>query len=130
VVNSPKTVNGIRTIYLDDDIIRILKRQKVKQNIEKLKFSPVYVDQNLVFAQEGGGFVYPTSVNILFERFIKQIGLPHIRFHDLRHTYATILLQMGVNPKIVADRLGHSSVQITLDTYTHVMPSMKQDLSE
>lgn len=69
-------------------------------------------------------------MNALFLRFIRQMGIKRIRFHDLRHTHATILLQMGVNPKIVAERLGHSSVQITLDTYSHVLPSMKKDLAE
>ncbi|MGD6898653.1 tyrosine-type recombinase/integrase [Bacillus infantis] len=130
LINEPKTKNSIRTIYIDDDILRVLKRQKVKQNLEKLKFGSVYQDKNLVFAQEDGGYVYPSAVNSLFARFTKQLEHPEIRFHDLRHTHATILLQMGVNPKIVSERLGHSTVQITLDTYSHILPSMKIDLSE
>lgn len=130
VINEPKTKNSIRTIYIDDDIIRLIKKQRVKQNLEKMKCRTVYTDHNLVFAQENGDYVFPSAVNVLFRRFIKQSGLPEIRFHDLRHTHATILLQMGVNPKMVADRLGHSSVQITLDVYSHVLPSMQQDLSE
>jgi integrase len=130
LLQEPKTANSIRTIYIDDDIIRVLKKQKVKQNLEKLKFGGVYKEHNMVFAQETGEYVNPGGVNGLFTRFIEQSGLPRIRFHDLRHTHATILLQMGVNPKIVAERLGHSSVQITLDTYSHVLPSMKKDLSE
>lgn len=130
ILQSPKTRNSYRTIYIDDDIIRVLKRQKIKQNLERLKNGGVYKEHNMVFAQETGECVFPQAVNILFTRFIKQSGLPKIRFHDLRHTHATILLQMGVNPKIVAERLGHSSVQITLDTYSHVLPSMKKDLTE
>jgi integrase len=130
ILQEPKTVSSIRTIYIDDDIIRVLRKQKVKQNLERLKYGGVYKEHNMVFAQETGEFVHPQGVNGLFNRFIEQSGLPHIRFHDLRHTHATILLSMGVNPKIVAERLGHSSVQITLDTYSHVLPSMKKDLSE
>ncbi|MDE3839358.1 site-specific integrase [Bacillus methanolicus] len=130
LLTEPKTLNAIRTIYIDDDIVRVLKKQRVKQNLEKLKYGGVYQDQNLVFAQEDGSFVQPSAVNALFLRFIRQMGIKRIRFHDLRHTHATILLQMGVNPKIVAERLGHSSVQITLDTYSHVLPSMKKDLAE
>jgi integrase len=130
LLQEPKTKTSFRSIYIDDDIIRVLKKQKVKQNLERLKYGGVYKEHNMVFAQETGEFVNPGGVNGLFARFIEQSGLPKIRFHDLRHTHATILLQMGVNPKIVAERLGHSSVQITLDTYSHVLPSMKKDLSE
>ncbi len=130
LLQEPKTRDSIRTIYLDDDLIRVLRKQKVKQNLERLKYGNVYKEHNMVFAQETGEFVFPSAVNALFTRFTKQLGLPRIRFHDLRHTHATILLSMGVNPKIVANRLGHSSVKITLDTYSHVLPEMKQDVSE
>lgn len=130
LLSEPKTHNSIRTIYIDDDIIKVLRWQKNRINRERLMYGSVYKEHPMVFAQETGEYVYPTAVNGLFRRFIKQSGLPPIRFHDLRHTHATILLQMGVNPKIVAERLGHSSVQITLDTYSHVLPSMKKDLAE
>ncbi|MFS0592533.1 site-specific integrase [Cytobacillus horneckiae] len=130
LLQSPKSYSSIRTIYMDDDLIRVLKKQKVKQNIEKMKFGTVYKEHNMVFAQETGEFINPTAVNQLFTRFIKQSKLPYIRFHDLRHTHATILLQMGVNPKLVADRLGHSSVKITLDIYSHVLPEMQQNLTD
>lgn len=130
LLSEPKTSNSIRTIYIDDDIIRVLKKQRVKQNLERLRAGNVYQDHNMVFTQETGEYVNPTAVNGLFARFMKQSGISVIRFHDLRHTHATILLQMGVNPKIVAERLGHSSVQITLDTYSHVLPSMKKDLAD
>ncbi len=129
VINKPKTKNSKRIIYIDDDIIRVLKKQRVKQNIEKMKCRDVYTDNNLVFAQENGNFIYPSAANVLFRRYVKQLGLPEIRFHDLRHTHATLLLQMGVNPKLVANRLGHASVRVTLDTYSHVMPDMQQDLT-
>lgn len=125
----PKTRNSVRSIYMDEDTMKVLKKHKVKQNLEKLKYGGVYQDNNLVFAQETGAFIHPSAVNALFLRFTRQMGMPQIRFHDLRHTHATILLGMGVNPKLVSERLGHSSVQITLDTYSHVMPDMKKDLS-
>ena len=136
LLQEPKTLNSVRTIYIDDDIVSVLKRQRVKQNIEKLRAGGcvqdggLYQDSNLVFAQENGSFIHPTSVNALFLQYIRQTDIPRIRFHDLRHTHATILLQMGVNPKVVSERLGHSSVKITLDVYSHVLPSMKKDLSE
>lgn len=129
LLHEPKTRHSIRTIYIDDDLIKVLKKQKAQQNIERMKYRGVYKEHNMVFAQESGEYVFPSAANILFLRFIRQTDLPRIRFHDLRHTHATILLQMGINPKVVADRLGHSSVKITLDTYSHVLPSMQQDLS-
>jgi integrase len=129
-LQEPKTPSSIRRIYMDDDIIRVLKKQKVKQNLERLKFGGAYKEHNMVFAQETGEMVNPNAVNGLYGRFIKQAGLPHIRFHDLRHTHATILLQMGINPKVVAERLGHASVRTTLDVYSHVTSTMKKDLSK
>jgi len=61
---------------------------------------------------------------------LKRAGLPHIRFHDLRHTAATLLLMQGIHPKIVSEMLGHSTVSITLDTYSHVLPDMQRDATE
>jgi integrase len=130
ILQEPKTKASIRKIYMDDDIIRVLKKQKVKQNLERLKYGGVYKEHNMVFAQETGEMVNPNATHPMFSRFTQQAGLPKIRFHDLRHTHATILLQMGVNPKIVADRLGHASVKTTLDVYSHVTATMQKDLSE
>ena len=62
--------------------------------------------------------------------FVKSSGLPHIRFHDLRHSHATQLLKQGVHPKVVSERLGHSKVGITLDTYSHVLPGMQEDAAD
>ena len=61
-----------------------------------------------------------------FRRVIKRAGLPSLRFHDLRHTHASLMLKQGVHPKIVSERLGHSSIGITLDTYSHVMPGLQE----
>lgn len=65
-----------------------------------------------------------------YERITKKSGLPSIRFHDLRHTHATMLLQMGEHPKVVSERLGHSRVGITMDVYSHVMPDMQKDAAD
>ncbi|MMZ56363.1 site-specific tyrosine recombinase XerC [compost metagenome] len=69
-------------------------------------------------------------MNDYFQKQTKRAGLPVIRFHDLRHTHATILLRLGENPKLVSERLGHASVTITLDTYSHVLPDMQKDLAK
>lgn len=129
-VDTPKSASAIREIYFDDEIENVLKKHRLSQKEEKLRNSRVYEDKNLVFAKEDGTYVPPSSANVLLANFIRQSGLPKIRFHDLRHTHATILLQMGVNPKVVSERLGHSSVQITLDVYSHVTKEIKQDISK
>jgi integrase len=130
ILQSPKTRSSNRAIYMDDDIIRVLKKQKVNQNLERLKYGGVYKEHNMVFAQETGDFVNPNAVSNMFTRFIEQAGLPKIRFHDLRHTHATLLLEMKKNPKIVAERLGHSTVATTLDVYSHVGHAVKKEVSE
>lgn len=130
ILADPKTAASNRTIYLDDDILRALRKHKVQQNLEKMKSGNVYQDHDLVFPKEDGTYLTPSSVNATFSKYVKRFNLPSIRFHDLRHTHATILLEMGVHPKVVSDRLGHNSIKTTLDIYSHVSTSLQKDLSE
>lgn len=130
VLAEPKTTSSIRHIYMDDDILRALRKHKVQQNLEKMRYGGVYQDHNLVFPKEDGTFLTPSAVNCTFLKYLKRFNLPRIRFHDLRHTHATILLEMGVHPKVVSDRLGHKSIKTTLDIYSHVSTSLQKDLSE
>ena len=82
-------------------------------------------DQGLVFATDTGGPINPSNLRQRsFASLLKRAGLPHMRFHDLRHTCATLLLSRGVHPKFVQELLGHATIAITLDTYSHVIPSM------
>jgi integrase len=71
--------------------------------------------------------VNPDTLSSNWRGFLARSGLPHVRFHDLRHAHATLMLLQGVHPKVVSERLGHASVGITLDLYSHVLPSMQQD---
>jgi integrase len=68
----------------------------------------------------------PSTVSHAFAKIIQKAGLLHIRLHDLRHTHATVMLKAGVHPKVVSERLGHSSIRITLDTYSHVLPGIQE----
>ena len=80
----------------------------------------------MVFAYPDGSPLNPSTVTHAFGKLIKKAGLPHIRFHDLRHTHATLMLKGGVHPKIVSERLGHANIGITLDTYSHVVPGLQE----
>ena len=81
---------------------------------------------DLVFVREDGSPIHPQRVTQWFERLVKNAGVRRIRFHDLRHTMATLALKSGVHPKVVQERLGHSSIAITLDTYSHVIEGMQE----
>jgi integrase len=97
----------------------------VRQAQEKLRIGSLYQDQDLVFAGRNGGLINPSNLRQRsFKPLLKRAGLPQITFQDLRHTYASLLFQKNVHPKIVSDTLGHASVAITLDTYSHMLPGM------
>ena len=84
-------------------------------------------DRGIVFTNKYGGFLRPDTVLDLFRQLLKDAGLPTMRFHDLRHCAATILFVAGVNPKVIQELLGHSNISITLDTYSHLLPSMQDE---
>ncbi len=92
--------------------------------------APHWNDHDLVFPSEMGELRSPSSVSVAFRRAAAKAGVPPIRLHDVRHTHATLLLRAGVNPKVVSERLGHSSVAFTLDTYAHVIPGMQSEAAE
>jgi integrase len=122
----PKTKRSQRQITLTQRAVEVLRRHRLHQNVERLE-SPVWEDNDLVFPNTLGRPMDGTNLlHYHFYPLLKRTGLPRIRFHDLRHTAATLLLGRGVNPKIVSEMLGHASVGITLDTYSHVLPTMQQ----
>ena len=108
-----------------------LKAHRRVQLEHKMKLGPDYADSDLVFANLVGSPLYRKN---LTDRHYKKIclasGVPTIRLHDLRHTTATLLLCAQVHPKVVQERLGHSSIAITLDTYSHVIPNMQQSATD
>ncbi|MED0669381.1 site-specific integrase, partial [Aneurinibacillus aneurinilyticus] len=126
----PKTKGSIRTIKVPDLAIQTLKAHKLKQKEIKLAASSAYKDHDLVVANWTGSMIDPADINADFKIACKFANVPQIRFHDLRHTHATLLLQLGENPKVVSERLGHADVSITLNTYSHVLPTMQEDLAQ
>jgi integrase len=127
-LSTPKTDNGRRSVAIDPATVAVLRGHRKDQLEERLAWGPAYEDEHgLVFCREDGSPVWPQSLSRAFERHAEQAGLPAIRFHDLRHTHATLALAVGVHPKVVSERLGHASVGITLDTYSHAIPAMQED---
>jgi integrase len=130
IISDLKTTSSNRVISLDDIVIAELKRHKVMQNQQKLLLGGGYEDNDLVCANEFGRFLSPGMVNHRMKEICEKAGVPYIRFHDLRHTHATLLLKLGENVKVVSERLGHSSVKMTLDVYSHVTPDMQEQAAQ
>lgn len=126
---SPKTENSIRSIIFDEFTKQKLKEQQSLLQDEKANCTE-YIDLNLVAPTKNGKQVNPNDIDKLWRRLKKLSELPDIRFHDLRHTHASLLLLSNTHPKIVAERLGHSSIQITMDLYSHLFPNMQEDVAK
>ena len=126
-VKSPKTERGRRTVVLPGYTLDALRSHKAQQAAKRLAAGPVYQDNDLICARGDGTFWAPDAFSTAFAALVRGSKMMHFRFHDLRHTHATQLLRQGVHPKIVSERLGHSNIGITLDTYSHVLPGMQED---
>jgi integrase len=126
-----KTASSRRRIQLTDRAVAALKRQRARQAEARLRAGADWQDLGLVFATATGGPLRGNHVNdTTLPRILRAAGLPRIRFHDLRHSAATLLLEEGMHPKIVSEMLGHSTIAITLDLYSHVTPTMQRQATE
>lgn len=130
VESEPKTAKSRRQIKLPFFAVEILINHQAQQNELKNKNANVWVDKNLVFTGIEGNYISLTTLRETFNKVLKQAGLPHMRFHDLRHSAATIMLSRGTHPKVVQEILGHSQISITLDVYSHVVPSMQDEVTK
>ena len=118
-------------IYLDEQTIEVLRAHRRRQREERLAAGSMWDStHDLVFRDELGGLVHPEWFTREFGRLVRLAGLPTIRLHDVRHTYATLALKAGVHPKIVSERLGHATVGITLDLYSHVTPAIAREAAD
>jgi integrase len=126
VFTTPKTAGSRRSVKLTSKATEALKRHLERQLGEIDRVGSLWSENGLIFASETGDPLDRRAVTTLkFKPLPKYAGLPEIRFHDLRHTCATLLLTRNVNPKIVSEMLGHATIAITLDTYSHVLPNMR-----
>ena len=130
IIKAPKSEAGIRDIRFGDDTLAELREAKKQYFDDMCSYGAGFQHLNFVIRQEDGSPLKPDSMTQKWERFVEYNKLPKIRLHDLRHSNATALIMAGVNPKVVQQRLGHSDVNITLNTYTHVLPEMDIEAAE
>lgn len=129
VESEPKTTSSRRRIVLPAVTLQALKDHQQRQEQIRSKLGDKWHEQGLVFAGRYGRYLHTASLAKTLNRLLAQAGLPHMRFHDLRHSAATILLAAGVHPKMVQELLGHSTIAMTMDIYSHVLPPMQQEVA-
>jgi integrase len=125
----PKTARSRRTIRLPQVAIASLAAHRSRQEEERLLAGTRWQDWGLVFTSSIGTPLESCNVNHRFQALAKEAGLPKLRFHDLRHTAATLLLAQGVHPRLVMEILGHSQISLTMNTYSHVIPAMQEEVA-
>jgi integrase len=126
----PKSSHSRRRIALSPSLALLLRDHKAEQQAQRILLGTPLFDSDLVFCHPGGRPLDPGVISHTFAKALRKAGLPHIRFHDLRHSHATLLLKAGIHPKIVSERLGHANIGITLDTYSHVLPGLQERAAE
>ena len=121
VVTEPKTENSVREIYLSDEAIRLLVEDRKNHPFNPYMFP----------SPKTGGMYGPDCVGRIHKKLLEKAGIEeHVRFHDLRHTFSTLAIQSGIDPKTVAEILGHASAEFSLDVYTHVTAGMKKEAAQ
>ena len=126
VEGQPKTARSRRLIALSPDAVEVLHGIRGKQMESQLKYGEVWENTGYVFTQADGSPVDPDMISKDFPKVLRNAGLPKMTLHGLRHAHASILLKEGINPKIVSERLGHSTIATTMDVYSHIMPGLQE----
>jgi integrase len=127
IFGEPKTAKGRRSVALDRVTVAALRSHRALQLEERLAWGEAWQDTGLVFTREDGSPIHPSRFTEAFQRHAARARLPRIRLHDVRHSYATAALTARIPAKVVSERLGHANVSITLDTYSHVLPSLEEE---
>ena len=127
VEGQPKTDRSRRSIALSPAAVELLHGVRGTQMEHQLEYGDLWSNTGFVFTQSDGSPIDPDRVSKEFPKLVRAEGLPHLTFHGLRHAHATLALSAGVNPKIVSERLGHSSILVTMDIYSHVLRGMQEE---
>lgn len=126
VLLEPKTEKSKRSIPISSDLMEILRRHQEAQNRIKKQYEQIYIDNDVVFTEQTGEFIDPRKLLTEFHKICKKAGVRRCRFHDLRHTFASMLLNEGESPKVIQELLGHSMIATTMDIYTHISKEKKK----
>lgn len=130
MVGEPKTLRGRRPIALDPTTVKVLKAHRKAMLEERLQLGAAFTDEGLVFHRLDGRCLRPEGVSDTFKRTVHRLGLPPLTIKALRHTWATLALEKGIHPRVVQERLGHSTIAITLGIYSHVAPTLHDEAAE
>lgn len=130
MIGEPKTARGRRPLALDRATVAVLRDHRRQMLQERLLVGAGFVDENLVFHQPDGTCLKPDAVSAAFVRRVEGAGLPRLTLKGLRHTWATLALERGIHPRVVQERLGHSTIAITLGIYSHVAPTLHDEAAE
>lgn len=122
----PKTAKGRRLVALAPSSVAVLREHRAEQEKLRQSLGMTLSDDDLVFSQIDGKPLLPDSVSHAWRNLARRTGLKGIRLHDARHTHASLMLKQGIHPKIVQERLGHATIAITLDTYSHIVPGLQE----
>ena len=125
-----KSAGGRRSIALPPSCVGALRKHRAAQNAERMRLGPAWEDRGFVFTNGLGAPVHIIALMGRFDKLVKAAGVPRIRFHEMRHTCATLLMAQGTHPKIVQERLGHSDVSMTPNRYSHVTPTMQRQAAD
>jgi integrase len=125
-----KTERSRRTLVMPPIVIGALCAHRGRQVVERLAAGERWVDLDLVFPSERGTLADGPNVTHRFHKLLKRADLPSMRFHDLRHACASLLLVQGVHPRVVMETLGHSQISLTMNTYSHVLPALQRDAAD
>lgn len=126
IIRQPKSAKGRRMIALSPLTASVLRDHREKQSLERGMLGKPMNGEDFVFSNAEGKSLLPNSVTHAWIKLVRRTGIKPIRMHDARHSHASLMLKQGAHPKVVQERLGHASIQITLDTYSHVAPGLQE----
>ncbi|MDQ6909311.1 MAG: site-specific integrase [Actinomycetota bacterium] len=129
-ISEPKTARGRRPVSLDRATVAVLRAHRHRMNQERLLVGADFNDLDLVFCQPDGSWLHPDAVSAAFLRRVRRYDLTRLTLKGLRHTWATLALEQGIHPRVVQERLGHSTIAITLGIYSHVSPTLHDEAAE
>ncbi|MCI0830822.1 MAG: site-specific integrase, partial [Chloroflexi bacterium] len=126
IESQPKTARSRRSIALSPDAVALLHEIRGRQIGQQITVGEIWQSGDYVFTQADGRPVDPDAITRNFTELIRKAELPHLTVHGLRHAHATLLLESGINPKVVSERLGHATIATTMDIYSHVLPGIQE----